>query len=400
MRKNSIMDFNNLPKMLSAMMLTGLLFSTFYLFSCLVSVKQEPLDVVIHSRVDTSDTEIKMIAHLWINYLKSSPDSVYNNPYWNNAEKEKFPEFDFSRRFLFQFPAKQLLTVYKPTILSIVKENEAFVIRTIFYDATSTVVERKSNPWCISKVYAIKEGNVWKLQNALPVITKNWEKTKVGNIQFVYPFSHSFNHELAKASNSFCESLKAKFNFLNYSMFDFYITDNPDEMGKLLNFDFYFAGYTTGVGLNENRILLSGMGSEYYPHELVHMILPHNIRHPLIEEGFATWQGGARNKSFEENVRELAKFISSHPEINLDGIINNNDAWEAGGVYPTGAILLDAVYKKKGASSVKELLDLPNDVKKIKSSLSVLLEVKEKDLNLFWKNLVLTYTDSKNENRK
>ena len=51
--------------------------------------QQTKIDVTIHSRVDTTQREIKEIADLWINYLNSKPDSLYDNPYWNNAEKVK-----------------------------------------------------------------------------------------------------------------------------------------------------------------------------------------------------------------------------------------------------------------------------------------------------------------------
>ncbi|MBK6836366.1 MAG: hypothetical protein IPG89_19730 [Bacteroidetes bacterium] len=79
----------------------------------------------------------------------------------------------------------------------------------------------------------------------------------------------------------------------------FYITDSGDDLGKLLNFDFFYAGYTTGIGMNDNRMLLSGQGSEYYPHEFIHLIVPKYERHWMIEEGFATWKGGTMEKTFE-----------------------------------------------------------------------------------------------------
>lgn len=67
-----------------------------------------------------------------INYLNSEPDSLHNNQYWNSAEKVKFKNFDLSTPYLYQFPSKQLLNYYKPTILSIEKEGDYYGIRTIF----------------------------------------------------------------------------------------------------------------------------------------------------------------------------------------------------------------------------------------------------------------------------
>jgi hypothetical protein len=58
------------------------------------------IQVEIHSRVDTTKNDIKEIATLWTNYLNSEPDRISDNPYWNEEEKLKYKDFDFSRRLL------------------------------------------------------------------------------------------------------------------------------------------------------------------------------------------------------------------------------------------------------------------------------------------------------------
>jgi hypothetical protein len=167
--------------------------------------QQASIDVSIHARVDTTQAEKKAVAELWINYLKTKPDSLSDNPYWNKAEKKQFKNFDFSVPYLYQFPSKQLLAYYKPTILSIEKEGDYYGIRTIFAADGLHGIYRKSNPWCITKLYAIKENGEWKLQNALPIITENWHKTTVGKIRFIYPLDHDFDEALAKKASEFCD---------------------------------------------------------------------------------------------------------------------------------------------------------------------------------------------------
>src|SRR5215204_6623317 len=61
------------------------------------------IQVEIHSRVDTTKKEIKEIARLWTNYLNAEPDKISDNPYWNEEEKLKYKDFDFSRSLLYQF---------------------------------------------------------------------------------------------------------------------------------------------------------------------------------------------------------------------------------------------------------------------------------------------------------
>src|SRR5690242_17573917 len=223
-----------------------------------ILVEDPKIQVEIHSRVDTTKNEIKEIATLWINYLNSEPDKISNNPYWNEEEKLKYKDFDLSRSLLYQFPSDQLLRQFKPKILSIEKEGDHYGIRTM-YSADGLEGEyRKSDPWAIQKIYAIRENNQWRLKNSLPIITGNWNRKTIGKITFIYAPDHKFNEELAVKAYEFCNQVKDEFNFPDWEPFDFYITRNGDELGRLLNFDFFAAGYTTGIGLNEERILLSG----------------------------------------------------------------------------------------------------------------------------------------------
>jgi hypothetical protein len=353
--------------------------------------QQTKIDVTVHSRVDTTNIEIKEVALLWIKYLNSKPDSLYNNPYWNNAEKIKFKKFDLSTPYMYQFPSKQLLNYYKPTILSIEKEDEHYGIRTIFSAEGLQGEYRKSNPWCITKLYAVKEDGTWRLKNALPIITDKWNKKTVGKITFIYPPHHKFNNELATKASQFCNEITEKFKFHEWEPFDFYITDSGDELGKLLNFEFYFAGYTTGIGMNDNRILLSGMGSEYYPHEFIHLVVPKHDRHWIIEEGFATWKGGQGGKTFEESAKLLAIELAKNDTITFYDVLNKKWGWQYFAFYTTGAIFFKVAYDKGGVVLVKKLLETPDNSRKLIQTICSVFEIEEKEIDSFWRREVLKF---------
>jgi hypothetical protein len=363
-----------------------------FLFSVMQTFGQQTnFDVTIHSRVDTTNIETKEVANLWINYLSSKPDSLTDNPYWNNAEKIKFRNFDFSVPYLYQFPSNQLLNYYKPTILSIEKEGDYYGIRTIFAADGLQGEYRKSNPWCITKLYAVQENGEWKLKNALPIITENWNKKTIGKITFIYPPSHNLDEELAKKASRFCDEITEEFQFPQWKPFDFYITNSGDELGKLLNFDFSFAGYTTGIGMNENRMLLSGLGSEFYPHEFIHLIVPDIDRHGLMEEGFATWKGGQGGKTFEESANILANEIYLNQTITFTDILNKKWGWQYAAFYTTGAIFFKAAYDKGGIVLVKKLLETPNDSEKLIQTICSLFEIEKNEIDIFWRSEVLKF---------
>lgn len=353
--------------------------------------QQSQIEVSIHARVDTSQKVIKEIATLWINYLNSVPDSLYSNPYWNTAEKSRFKNFDHSTPYLYQFPSRQLLPYYKPTILSIEKESPCYSIRTIFSADGLEGEYRKSNPWCITKLYAINEAGSWKLINALPVITEKWNRKTEGKITFIFPPQHAYNQDLAARANTFCNKIVKEFNFPDWKAFDFYVTDNGDEMGKLLNFDYYFAGYTTGIGMHENRILLGGIGSEYYPHEFIHLIVPRADRHGLIEEGFATWKGGQKGHTFEEGAGLLANELAKNDTITFTDILHKKWGWQFTAFYTTGAVLCQAAYEKGGVESVKQLLNVPANNEKLVDNLCRVLKIEKKDFEVFLRTSILKY---------
>lgn len=363
-----------------------------FLFSADAAIGQQTkIDVAIHFRVDTSKKEIKEVAALWVNYLNSQPDSLYDNPWWNNAEKLKYRGFDFSMPYLYQVPSKQLLAYYKPVILSIEKEGEYYGIRTLFSADGLEGVHATTNPWCITKLYAVKENGEWRLKNALPVITEKWNRKTIGKITFVYPQDHKFNNGLAANANQFCNELSREFKFPEWEPFEYYVTESGDEMGRLLNFDFYAAGYTTGIGDNDKRILFSGTGSEYYPHEFIHLILPKFERHGLVEEGFATWKGGREGKTFQESAELLANELAKNDTVTFSDILNRNWGWQYGSFYTTGAILCKSAYDKGGINLVKILLETPRDDEKLVETICSLFEIKPKDIDAFWSSEVLKF---------
>lgn len=355
---------------------------------------QNRIEVEIHSRVDTTNTEIKEIATLWINYLNSEPDKVSDNPYWNEEEKNLYSDFDLSRTLLYQFPSENLLRYFKPKILTIEKEGEHYGIRTIFSAEGLEGEYRKSDPWAIQKVYAVKENNQWKLKNALPIITTDWNKKTAGKITFIYPHNHKFNQELADQANQFCNEITNEFEFPEWEPFDFYITQSGDELGKLLNFDFFFAGYTTGIGLNEKRILLSGLGSEYYPHEFIHLIVPKFDRHGLIEEGFATWKGGQSGKSFEESAKLFANELAKNDTVTFLDVLNRKWGWQYAAFYTTGAILCNSAFEKGGVRLVNEILKIPNNTESLIDNLCLMFNIHKKDFDNFWRKETLRYLDN------
>jgi hypothetical protein len=359
---------------------------------------QEPFkytfDISITNRVDTThNSEVKQVFHLWKNYLLSRPDSVYNNPYWNTKEKERFKNFDLSRTSIYQFSAPELLSYYKPTVLAIEKEGNKYSIRTLFYAEGLKGEYKGSNTWGILKIFALKENNEWKLENNFFNETKNWHFKNYGYIQYHYAHSHKFDSLLAFKSIQFCDSIAKVFDFPKTLPFDFYVTKSPDELGLLLGLEYVFAGIAYGKALYDERILLGGFDSEYYPHEFVHFITPNNKnRNDLIEEGFATWLGGSQNKSFTENIDVLAKELFKSDTISLNHILNKNWGWSYNSFYTSGALICQMVFEKRGVKGIKQLLNADTKTDdKMFNELKKLLAYSKEQFIKAWKERLKKY---------
>ncbi len=341
------------------------------------------INFTVHSRVDTTNAEIKNVLSIWINYLESSPDSLYDNPWWNSGEKKKYKIYDFAGRSLYQFPAHQLLDYFQPIILSINKEDSNYVIRTLFYQEGLKDYYARSNPWAILRVYVINENNEWKIANALPYLTHEWHFKKIGKIEYVYPPAYNFNKKLAKDASEFCDSIAKVFN-VKWQPFKYYITPTGDELGRILGFDFFFAGYATGRVFYEDKIMLSGFNSEWYPHEFVHLVLgsKENI---FVSEGIATFIGGSMQKSFTENVTALAEAAAKNDTVTLEDVYDKKWGWQSNAFYTSGGIICEMIYKTRGIDGLKKYFNAPKERDAYFKFLSSLLNMNLDEINLSWR---------------
>jgi len=319
--------------------------------------KLKKIELQISSRVDTSKTEVTEVLRLYENYLNSRPDSIYNNPYWNEKEKTQYKDFDFSREAIYNgLNSEQLFTIYKPFVLSIEPKNFKYQIRVMYSNNATEPPYVGSKIWCIHKLNAIKEEGKWKLENLAVEKTEKWNNTQIGFIEYLYSNEHEFNEKQAEKSLRFCKKIIAKYNPTFNRFFKFYLANDVDEMGELENFDYYFVGITTGK--SREKMVVSSLGSEFYPHEFIHQLLPKNeSRGYVIEEGLATFLGTKENlDEYLSRMRKLANDFNKKESYSLQNILNNQTKWNGyQTAYPGGALICEVIYEQKGEVGINEL---------------------------------------------
>ena len=212
----------------------------------------------------------------------------------------------------------------------------------------------------ILNLNAIRDNGNWVLENTFHDIVKSWESVNYKYINYVYPKSHSFNQILAQKSIDFCDSIKKVLDIKLNDTFSFYLSDNPDEMGLLFGYEFYYLNYTTGLTTKWLNQIFSAKGNEFYPHEFMHIILKgigNDSRNYLIEEGLACFLGEFNTPRYKSRISKLSKdYLVNKPTYDLESLVLNkaeNNGYQS--AYPTGSIIAEIIYESRGYSGIIEL---------------------------------------------
>lgn len=323
----------------------------------------------ISARVDTSKTATKEVYNLYKSYLNSRPDSIYQNPNWNEQEAKKYLKskdlrIDRSANKMFYYAnAKKYFNSYKPKILQIDSiETNRYQIKTIFTKECPDAEDKGFNPDYITKLYAVrnKEG-LFKLENVISYDTRNWKTYNFKFITYIVHPNCTFNKKDALKAVAFCEKISKQFN-IKEEPFTYYLLPNSDEMGKLYNFD-YWTSYLGGQTIKSFQEIFTTHGNANYPHEFVHLLFPlpkDNVSYcpMIINEGLATWLSGPRiNETFDHALRKTSKIFEKKDEISLEDIMTFKirNEFDNSILYVTGGVICKLVYEKYGEKGIWEL---------------------------------------------
>lgn len=354
------------------------------------------LILLVSSRVDTSAADVKSVIQLYENYYNAKPDSIYDNPFWNEREKKQYHDFDFSRESLFQsgMKAHDLFKYFTPFLLSVEPKGQKYQLRVLFSSTTTNPKYVGSKVWCIQKLNAVKQNDEWVLENLMVDLTEKWQSKIYGCITYVYPPSFQFNDNNALKSIAFCNDIIQRFNPTFNNEFKFYITGNIDDMGLLENFDYYFTGMTSGKA--REGMILSAKGNEYYPHEFIHKLLPTNpTRGYVIDEGLAEFLGSKKDTSiYKKRMSQLATDLKDNTEkFNFDSVLSQSVRFNGyQTAYPAGAAICEIVCNICGDKGLIKLLSAnTSDFKNMIESVCSITNLSKLELEQKWKEILFSF---------
>jgi hypothetical protein len=322
--------------------------------------RRPPLDVGL--RVDTLGSPRREILRLWRAYLDARPHTYEPKPQWSPSEQRRWPIFDLAMPMVYQSESEFARTRAIVVEIEPAKPGDTteYVVRTLFTRTDSAI--GRELPVALIRVYAVREGGTWVLSNAVTRLTKDWRRTRVPPITFIYPPGHRLDTARARRSVRFIDSLVHTFGAPRPRAVTYYLARSPEEALRISGVELAPPG-TTARSVPANYMVFSGLPQqgEFYPHELTHLIvgwvLPELGAPPVLDEGMAFWLGGSRGKSWRTLLRELASALHADPALTAERLLARPPT---DSLRPTAAgALLHMAHERGGMRTLRAALSTP-----------------------------------------
>ncbi len=356
------------------------------------SLKTNRISVKINDDIQSLNKEELVILRNWEGYLNSIDTVQYHSPeLWWASEKEKywFPDIELieiSRR-------TKRFTKYSPVLLSLQKKDSIYILKTGF------ISPEKSLHSIFNVVVRKNPQEEFVFSRYQDYHTKDWTSTQVGSIMFFYKDRAKFNYTEAEKSASFSDSLAGLLNVRTFQS-KYYVFQNTEERLRGQGYDYTYLMYNTIQESSENdpnnRIINSGIGAEFDPHEIVHTYLNQaywNSLSNFVDEGIATFLGGNIERSKKKELANLKKYLNEHPDLDLNYVVSirKHSEGKTNIMYALSAFLCEKVYEKEGMDGLKKLcLAGPSDGDAY-PVIEEILNVKQTELNNYLRSEIKNY---------
>ena len=388
----------------------------------------ELIDLPITVRVDTTDADIKAVYDLWRRFLSSNPDSAIDSSLWNKKELKRYSDPYAARSWIYN--SQNIIKSFPPLLLSIEKEGKFYAIRTLYYSQGLEDPYKSSNPWALQTMYARtvkikiknedkvkqidtlsqgkrvgyqspmpdslrkkKNSTEYRLYDPLHVITNNWDKRRMGPIDYHFPHDYFFDRGVGLRMTKFIKHIRKKYDLPKVSPIEFYITRHQDEIAAAVGLDFILSP-TSGRSNTPNAQVFSSLASEWYPHEITHILFRDFKPHFILNEGIATYLGGSMNRPFNSLVLDLAEFFEINDTITFQQILES-PFLEGSTVtyYTVGAVLCKMAYQQGKAEKVRELLSSGVSDDELYATIKQVLGINKQDVTRAIRQKTKEYAD-------
>ncbi|GFD83005.1 hypothetical protein MHM83_09265 [Tenacibaculum sp. Mcav3-52] len=261
----------------------------------------------------------------------------------------------------------------------------------------------------IVNLIATKDNDKFTFSIPLDYLTRYWKTQTFGNI--TYHFRNFINTDRAKIFNKKNSEIANKLGVLP-EKFDFYMTENFQEISKLLGYGYSLFSngkYRDGYGV-DSKTIFAIMNNEDFSHDIFHYysgkINKRSNRNWITEEGIAYLWGNAyyTDKKGEmithkRLVVELKKYLSKNPSISLYKLFKSNKkiftniAPESSVRSTISGIIAKEIEIKKGNKAILKLINAgrKNKLENYLKTINQLIGINKENFNVRVKKLIEKY---------
>ena len=354
-----------------------------------------PATVSVSFGIDTTIADVGNIVRLVRAYLAKPDSSARSRGLWSTAT-------DFDRRF--GDLTAEAYQGFPATIVSVASDgpgDSVYVVRVLYASADST--GQRISPLALQRLFAVRESGApfsFRLSGALPRLTREWEQRTSGHVTFWYAPGQKPNPARISHASAFVDSVATLFQVPPPKHLDMYLGRSREEVERARGLDFFPAASADrglGGGAISTGMVFVGNPAlgETYLHELAHAVLSPTVptRNGLFNEGVATWLGGSRGRTPREVYARLRQIQIARPALTFGQVLSRDIPDAAAeemtdAYYATGALVVDAVYRRAGLSGLRALAQLNNDPSALLAALPAQLGISTSDrtaLDRWWR---------------
>ncbi|MEM6262202.1 MAG: hypothetical protein AAGI38_06830 [Bacteroidota bacterium] len=302
----------------------------------------------------------------WESYLNENAYLRRDQPHWNH-ELYAYPEMGYVSFLMYMRGLLQEGGNIQCSFIGIVPvEHDFYLLKTVFTQ------KNRQNPGLVDikfivSVYVKKEKDSYQFYSSTQYYKEKIGVRKVGRLSYLIHPAHHFNEANALKMDKFNEEMAELFD-LPPLQFDYVVANNTRDLADIFGLHLFEYSYqpvaSGGMADVYNSIIYAGNGSEYYPHEVVHMYTHAKYPgqyHSWIDEGIAALLGGSTGYKIEWHWEKVRRFLVEHPDYDMSEL-SKLEAYVPNGEYITdfryaiGALICQKIIDKEGMEGIFDAL--------------------------------------------
>ncbi len=342
--------------------------------------------------VDRAMAARPAVVRLWRDYLAVRGDSVRRAAFWSMADRRRMTDPDLalaSEGYIVNVNA--VLVEALPLVAG---DSSRWVLRTVYVGGGTTT---RPGLLAMERVHVVREGERWALTHPSTLETVGWRRAHVGRLEYVLHPDIHFDSARAAETARWLDSTALRFGIADPAPITYYQLPDLQAAARVMGLDWALTTDRVGGRANPRaRVVFAAdpRFGEAYRHEIAHVLLASWLGEPsaFVGEGIAYWLGGARGQPFPAMMRDLAAYLTTHPDVRLRSLLGKERLGAvASARLPAAAAVFELAQRRDGDAGVRHLVEATRRGTPSAETLAASLGLTPAELETRWRALVISY---------